>query len=44
MKITWIGHSCFLIEKDNFKLCDSLIYAKEGTLEEKLNELFYIIN
>ena len=20
MKITWIGHSCFLIEKDNFKI------------------------
>lgn len=28
------------IEKDNLKLCDSLIYAKEGTLGEKLNELF----
>ncbi|MDY2781359.1 MAG: DEAD/DEAH box helicase family protein [Bulleidia sp.] len=28
------------IEKDNLKLCDSLIYAKEGTLEEKLIELF----
>ena len=32
------------IEKDNLKLCDALIYAKEGTLEEKLNELFFTLN
>lgn len=28
------------IEKNNIKLCDSLQYAKAGTLEDKLIELF----
>ena len=28
------------IEKHNITLCDTLKYAKEGTLEQKLNELF----
>lgn len=28
------------IEKDNIKLCDTLKYAKEGKLEEKLEEVF----
>lgn len=28
------------IEKDGFRLCDSLPYAKEGTLDKKLDELF----
>lgn len=28
------------IEKHNLKKCDSLVYVKDGTLEEKLEELF----
>lgn len=28
------------IEKHNIKLCDALVYAKEGTLEDKIMELF----
>ena len=28
------------IEKHNIRLCDSLKYAKDGTLEQKLKELF----
>ena len=28
------------IDKHNIKLCDALVYAKEGTLEDKLVELF----
>ena len=28
------------VEKDNIKLCDTLKYAKEGNLEEKLEEVF----
>lgn len=28
------------IEKDNIRLCDTLQYAKEGTMEQKLEELF----
>lgn len=25
---------------NNFRMCDALPYAKDGTLSEKLNELF----
>lgn len=28
------------ISKHNIKLCDTLKYAKEGTLDDKLRELF----
>jgi len=28
------------IEKDNIKLCDTLEYAKNGKLEDKMRELF----
>lgn len=28
------------IKKNNIKLCDTLQYTKNGTLQEKLNELF----
>ena len=30
----------FTIEKHNIKLCDTLKYAKEGTLSDKLSEIF----
>lgn len=33
-----------LITKHNFRLVDSLVYAKEGTLEEKLDEVFEVNN
>jgi hypothetical protein len=28
------------ISKNNIRLCDSLLYAKDGSLEEKLKEVF----
>lgn len=31
------------IEKNNIRLCDTLEYAKAGTMEEKMKELFGIV-
>lgn len=30
------------IEKNNIKLCNTLQYAKDGTLEDKLKKIFYL--
>jgi hypothetical protein len=30
------------IEKHNIKLCDTLIYVKDGTLDEELEKLFHL--